>query len=218
MKINSMKWVAVAAVSGALAFVGCQKKDQAPTSPEPVAKTDQPQTGNDTTQPESGTMGGSLNTPATPELAHPGAQGEAVAPQPIATAPSTALGTAGTETATGLGMARNDDVKPGDTSDLEAAREAAATAAAERLGKLDARMIDVRARIDLLSSPAAFNDTLTDLKQLHLTAQGSINSIRDPMVKLDEARDFADRRMTQFEAAINSLQQRVERAAAASGA
>jgi len=130
---------------------------------------------------------------------------------------STAFGQQGTDTTlqakNDLDKAVNKDLKPSDTDDPQAKREAAYGEAAERLARLDARVSEVRARVDALSNKSAFTDTLTDLRRLYETAQSAIDQIRDRNVKLDDARESADRRMTQFETAINSVQKRIEKAA-----
>lgn len=145
---------------------------------------------------------------------------------------STAFGQQGTDTTTtvanngkantrsDLNNAKNDldkavnkDLVPSDTSDPQAKREAAYGQAAERLAKLDARVSEIRARVDGLANKTAFTETLTDLRRLHETAQSSLDQLRDRNVKLDDAREAADRQMTQFEAAINSVQKRIEKAA-----
>ncbi|MFT3838560.1 MAG: hypothetical protein QM723_16400 [Myxococcaceae bacterium] len=112
-----------------------------------------------------------------------------------------------------LDKAANRDLKPSDSDDPQAQREAAYGTAAERLAKLDSRVSEIRARVDNMHSNAAFTETLTDLRRLHESAQGALDQIRDHNVKLNDARDAADRQMTQFEAAINSVQKRIEKAA-----
>lgn len=214
--------------------------------------------------PQADTALNTQGDKSSPEIAHTGPQGSALAPNtdlvppdntlkgathPTGPSPvndqskgmemsrSTAFGQQGTDTTLAandkatvkdrlnrakddldkakadLDKAVNKDLNPSDSDDPQAQREAAYGTAAERLAKLDSRVSEIRARVDNLGSNAAFTETLTDLRRLHETAQGALDQIRDRNVKLNDAREAADRQMTQFEAAINSVQKRIEKAA-----
>jgi hypothetical protein len=226
MKTTLKKILAGALIAGtALAFGGCKDK-KTNTNSEEIAKTGDTDkrigAGNDLTDERnkdslaapSATATGD-NRPQAPETAvTPPDNTEAGTNNPtgVATANDQAKGME-MQRSTAFGQAVNKDLKPSETTDPQAKREAAYGQAAERLSKLDARVSDIRLRVDGITDKSPFTDTLTDLRNLHESSQSAIDQIRDIDVKLDDAREAADRRMTEFESAINAVQKRVEKAA-----